>query len=104
LSYIIYCVQYNNTALLGAGSIGQRPFTGRAIANAFTHEWRGRETDLSKASDEAPRYAAATADFGTAVPWAGEGADFVKAIEPAAQIVDRIVTEARAAIATVTSF
>ena len=34
---------------------------------------------------------------------AGEGADFVTMIEPTAQIVDRIVTEARAALATVMS-
>ncbi len=81
------------------------PFTGRALANDFTRRWHGHEADLSNASDEGPRYAAATAaaDFGTAMLLAGEGADFVTTIEPAAHIVDRLVTEARAALATVAS-
>ena len=76
------------------------PFTGRAIANDFTRAWHGRETDLSTAHEEVARYAAATdaSDYDTAVLWAGEGADFVTRVEPAAQIVQRIVTEAHEAL------
>jgi nitronate monooxygenase len=78
------------------------PFTGRAIANDFTRTWHGREADLARSSDEGPRYAAAAAagQYETAVLWAGEGADFVTSIEPAAQIVDRIVAEAGDALTT----
>jgi nitronate monooxygenase len=71
-------------------------YTGRAIQNDFTRTWHGREAGLAKAPAEGPRYAAAAAagDYDTAVLWAGEGADFVTEVEPAAQIVARIVTEA----------
>lgn len=81
------------------------PFTGRAIANDFTRAWHGREADLSSADDEGARYAAATAagDYDTAVLWAGEGADFVTSIEPAARILERIVSEAGEALTTVMS-
>jgi nitronate monooxygenase len=79
------------------------PFTGRALANAFTRTWHGREADLARSSEEGPRYAAAASagQYETAVLWAGEGADFVTRIEPAAQIVDHIVAEAGDALATV---
>ena len=79
------------------------PFTGRAVQNGFTRTWHGRESELAKASAEGSRYAAANAggDYDTAVLWAGEGADFVTEVEPAAQIVERIVAEAGDAIARV---
>ena len=81
------------------------PFTGRAIANTFSRTWHGREAELSSAGGEVARYAAAAAagDHDTAALWAGEGADLVTAIEPAAQIVERLVAEASAALATATS-
>lgn len=81
------------------------PFTGRAIANDFTRLWHGREGALSAAPQEGQRYAAAAAagDFDTAMLLAGEGADFVTEVEPAAAIVERIVTEAGEALARVTS-
>jgi nitronate monooxygenase len=79
------------------------PFTGRAVRNDFTRAWHGREAELAADAAEGPRYAAASAagDYDTAVLWAGEGADFVTEVEPAARIVDRIVTEAVAALARV---
>ena len=80
------------------------PFTGRAIQNDFTRTWNGREAELAKASAEGPRFDAAAnaaGDYDTAVLWAGEGADFVTEVEPAAQIVARIVTEAGDALASV---
>ena len=77
------------------------PFTGRALANDFTKTWHGRERELSTSSEEGRRYAAAATAgrYETAVLWAGEGADFVTSIEPAAQIVDEIVAEAGDALA-----
>lgn len=84
-----------------------REYTGRAIANDLTQRWHGRETALEAALDaERPRYAAAAAsgDVNTAVVWAGEGVDLVRAVEPAADIVNRLVGEARAALDKVSAF
>ncbi len=77
-------------------------FTGRALANDFSSRWHGREAALHGAlATERPRYFAAAdrGDTGTMVVWAGEGLDLIKAIEPAAAIVERIVTEAEDALA-----
>jgi nitronate monooxygenase len=84
-----------------------REYTGRAIANDLTRRWHGREPALEASLDaERPHYAAAAAagDVNTAVVWAGEGVDLVRAVEPAAGIVDRLVGEARAALDKVAGF
>ncbi len=76
-------------------------YTGRAIANDLTQRWHGHEAALEGARDaEGPRYAAAAAsgDVNTSVVWAGEGIDLVHAVEPAGAIVDRLVSEAHAAL------
>lgn len=76
-------------------------YTGRAITNDLIRRWHGREAALEAArGTEQPRYAAAAAagDVDTSVVWAGEGIDLVRAVEPAAAIVDRLVAEARAAL------
>jgi nitronate monooxygenase len=76
-------------------------YTGRAIANDLTRRWHGREADLEAALDsERSRYAAAAAagDVATSVVWAGEGLDLIHGVEPAAEIVERLVAEARAAL------
>jgi nitronate monooxygenase len=76
-------------------------YTGRALANAFSQAWHGRERELEMATDsERPRYAAAAAgDFDTAVVYTGEGIDMIHSVEPAAQILQRVVAEAEAALA-----
>jgi nitronate monooxygenase len=77
-------------------------YTGRALANAFSRTWHGRERALGAAVDsERPRYAAAAAagDFDTAVVYTGEGIDMIDAVEPAAKILHRVVGEAEAALA-----
>lgn len=77
-------------------------YTGRALANDFSGRWHGRESDLRGALDtERPRYFAAAnkGDTGTMVVWAGEGLDLIRDVEPAAQIIERIVAEAEAALA-----
>jgi len=76
-------------------------YTGRAIANDLSRRWHGREAGLEAALDsERPRYAAAAAagDVATSVVWAGEGLDLIHGVEPAAEIMDRLVAEARAAL------
>ena len=76
-------------------------YTGRALANRFSGRWHGREAVLAADAAERARYAAARAggDLDTAVVWAGEGVDLIRAVEPAGAIVDRLVREAEAALA-----
>lgn len=78
------------------------PYTGRALSNRFSRSWHGHEAELLRALPrEAPRYAAATAakDFETALVWAGEGLDLVRQLEPAAVIVQSLLSEAQRALA-----
>lgn len=76
-------------------------YTGRAIANDLSRRWHGREAALEAALDEEKqRYVAAAAagDVDTSVVWAGEGIDLIHGVEPAAEIVERLAAEARAAL------
>lgn len=74
-----------------------RGFTARIRRNAFTDRWHGREELLEKSlAVEGPRYRQAFADGdpeNTGV-WFGEAAGLIHAIEPAADIVERMVAEA----------
>lgn len=68
-------------------------FTGRALRNAFSETWHGREQELRRElSDEAARYrqAAQRRDYDTAVIFAGEGVDLIDSVLPAREIVRRI--------------
>jgi len=73
-------------------------FTARIRRNAFTDRWHGREEELERnAAVEGPRYRRAFADGdpdNTGV-WFGEAAGLIHAIEPAAAIIERMVSEAR---------
>ena len=73
-------------------------YTGRALRNTFTAAWHGREAELARDPDAKKSYqqAGAANDFDTALIWAGEGVDAVRAIEPAATIVDGVIAEALA--------
>jgi nitronate monooxygenase len=77
-----------------------RPFTGRALRNAFTDEWHDRAGELADSEDERERYrrAAAVDDFDVALIWAGQGVDAVTSIRPAGAIVAAMAREARAAL------
>ncbi len=72
-------------------------FTARIQRNGFVNRWRDRESELAEHIDvEGPRYLQAVADGdpeNTAV-WFGEAAGLIDAVEPAATIVERMVTEA----------
>jgi nitronate monooxygenase len=76
------------------------PFTGRALENAFTRRWHGRESELAADAGAFDRYAAASkaGDFDTAVVWAGEGVDLVRDVVPAARVVHDFIVEAEASI------
>jgi nitronate monooxygenase len=72
-------------------------YTGRVLANDLVREWLGREADLRAARDEqVARYreAAKTGDARIAATIVGEAVGLIQAIEPAAAIVERIVSEA----------
>ncbi|HLI10456.1 MAG TPA: nitronate monooxygenase [Alphaproteobacteria bacterium] len=74
-----------------------KAYTGRAIANELSRRWHGAEAGLGAAlKEEKPRYAAAVqaGDFETAVIFAGEGLDLVCDIPTAAEIVERLASEA----------
>jgi nitronate monooxygenase len=74
-----------------------RGFTARIARNAFTERWHGREDELERAAAvEAPKYrqAVEAGDPDAAAVWFGEAAGLVDAIEPAAQIVERMAAQA----------
>jgi nitronate monooxygenase len=81
--------------------------TGRVLRNAFTRAWQGRRDDLRA---EVARIAARDGHGfafmlgleqspDTALNWAGESAGSVAAIEPAAEVVAKMLREARALLA-----
>jgi nitronate monooxygenase len=73
------------------------PFTARSLINDHVRTWAGREIELMQRADQiAAGYAAAKAagNFDVAAVFAGESAGLIHDIPPAAEIVDRIVTEA----------
>ena len=74
-----------------------RGFTARIRRNAFTGRWHGREDELEQnAAVEGPRYrrAFAEGDPENTGVWFGEAAGLIEAIEPAAVIVERMVSDA----------
>src|SRR4029077_11347383 len=78
------------------------PYTGRVLRNEFAERWRGREAELMQhQADEAARYDKARdeGDFDTAAVIAGEAVDLIADIPPAAEVVDRMVEEARPLLA-----
>ncbi len=74
-----------------------RGFTARIRRNAFTDHWQGREQALAQdIAVEAPRYRQAFADGDpddTGV-WFGEAAGLIDSVEPAADIIERMVSGA----------
>lgn len=76
-----------------------RGFTARIRRNAFTDRWHGREEALEAVvATEGPRYRQAfeAGDPEHTGVWFGEAAGLVHAIEPAAQILERMAAEAAA--------
>ena len=69
---------------------------GRAIANRFSERWHGREDELRRwAEQHRDEYLAAPdADGDEHAVWAGEASGFVGAVEPAGEVVARLVREA----------
>jgi nitronate monooxygenase len=73
------------------------PFTARTLINDHLRRWTGREIELMQKSNEvAAEYAVARAagNFEVAAVFAGESVGLIHDIPPAAEIVERIATEA----------
>ena len=74
-------------------------YTGRVLKNDLVSEWLGREPELREAREEqVARYrdAAKVGDARVAATIVGEAVSLIHGIEPAAMIVERIVSEAEA--------
>jgi nitronate monooxygenase len=82
---------------LSRNNVWPAPFTGRCLINDHARRWMGREVELMQnVKAVAAEYAAARAagNFDIAAVIAGEAVGLIHDIPPAAEIVDRIVTEA----------
>lgn len=76
-----------------------RGFTARIRRNTFTDRWHGREDELERQiAVEGPRYRQAfnEGDPDHTAVWFGEAAGLIGAIEPAADIVERMAAQAAA--------
>lgn len=72
------------------------PFTGRALKNAFTARWHGHEAELERdIAAQLPDYDQAVREQNheIALAWAGEAVDFVRRVEPAAQVLAALAEE-----------
>jgi nitronate monooxygenase len=71
-------------------------YPGRALRNAFSATWNGREDALAadRQEQEASYLATAADDYATRVVWAGEGVDLVNDIPTASEIIERIIAQA----------
>lgn len=82
---------------LSRNNVWPAPFTGRCLINDHARRWMGREVELlQNVHAVTAEYAAAKAagNFDIAAVIAGESVGLIHDIPPAAEIVDRIVTEA----------
>jgi nitronate monooxygenase len=82
---------------LSRNNVWPAPFTGRCLINDHAQRWMGREVELlQQVSAVAAEYAAAKAagNFDIAAVIAGESVGLIHDMPPAAEIVERIVTEA----------
>ena len=82
---------------LSRNNVWPAPFTGRCLINDHARRWMGREVELMQnVKAVAAEYAAAreAGNFDIAAVIAGEAVGLIHDIPPAAEIVDRIVSEA----------
>lgn len=82
---------------LSRNNVWPSPFNGRCLVNDHARRWIGREVELlQNVNAVAAEYAAAKAagNFDVAAVIAGEAVGLIHDIPPAAEIVERIVTEA----------
>jgi nitronate monooxygenase len=85
---------------IGRGAPWPERYRGRALRNAYFDRWRDREDELRADEVARSRYRAAV-DEGdpAAVPvWASEAIDLITSLEPAADLVARLSSEAEQAL------
>jgi len=91
----------NETVLTAAFDVAQgipwpAQFRGRALTNRFTERWHGHEAEL--VADSSARHSLEAAlsaqNYDTAQLYAGQTVGLVERVEPAAEIVRRIVSDA----------
>jgi nitronate monooxygenase len=72
------------------------PYTGRSLRNAFADTWDGREEALRASAEAREQFTVGhqAGDPDVGLVWAGEGADLITAVEPAGDLVTRIMTQA----------
>ena len=82
------------------GSAWPAIYPGRALRNAFSQYWNGREDELAadQPAQEKAYLATAADDFATGVVWAGESVDLVKDIPAASAIIERIIAQSVATL------
>src|SRR5665213_1561100 len=82
---------------LSRNNVWPAPFTGRTLINDHARRWTGHEVELLQSMTAvAAEYAAAreARNFDIAAVFAGEAVGLIHDIPPAAEIVERIATEA----------
>jgi nitronate monooxygenase len=82
---------------LSRNNVWPAPFTGRCLVNEHARRWIGREVELlQNVNAVAAEYALArtAGNFDVAAVIAGEAVGLIHDVPPAAEIVDRFVTEA----------
>ncbi|PPQ16936.1 2-nitropropane dioxygenase [Bradyrhizobium sp. AC87j1] len=87
---------------LSRNNVWPAPFTGRCLVNDHARRWSGREVELMQnVAGVAADYAAAKAagNFDLAAVIAGEAVGLIHDIPPAAEIVERIASEAEQLLA-----
>ncbi|WP_163504995.1 NAD(P)H-dependent flavin oxidoreductase [Fodinicola acaciae] len=72
-------------------------YTARTVRDSFLAEWHDRE-DEPEAARRAYRAAVDSGAIASQPVWAGQAADLITAIEPAADLVDRLAAEAEQAL------
>ncbi|MDM7946832.1 MAG: nitronate monooxygenase [Oceanibaculum nanhaiense] len=78
-----------------------KPFTIRCARNALTAEWQGREAELAaegKGAVDCYNQAVSAQDLEIMGVFAGEGADLIADVAPAATLLERMTGEAEAAL------
>ena len=75
-------------------------YPGRALRNAFSARWNGREDALAADQPDQEKHylAAGDNDFTTRVVWAGEGVDLVTDTPSASEIIERVIAQAAATL------
>jgi nitronate monooxygenase len=87
---------------LSRNNVWPAPFTGRCLINDHARRWMGREVELMQnVARVAADYAAAKAsgNFDVAAVIAGDAVGLIHDIPPAAEIIERVATEAQQLLA-----